>query len=248
MILDHNTTNASSTKKPINRANLEPVAEDKTYEISTARARDFLKAKLNTIPGQESTSLNLITVKISDRFLPFLVLLPKTVLSNSKNKSNDEDNNPLAKYYDSGNGAGKKKKVSIVKPVFELLSRYAFNDVFGDIAEDKSLKARLGLTRTGISDMQVIRKPHIESVTSKGKKNELVAIAIDPILLFSDMLAVNGAKDNSAYDVVVEHITIVDDINAIYRVRRAYKNSGNKGGSNSDYAIIAKRYSSVGRG
>lgn len=247
MILDQKNQNVpTSTKKTLNRANLDPVAEDKSYEISTLKARDFLKAKLNAIPGQENTTMLLFTVAISEQFQPFMVLLPKTVLNNGK-KNSDADN-PLAKYFEPSGSEGKKKKLNIVKPVFELLNTYAYSDIFGDLAEDKSLKASLGLTRTGIADMQVMRKPHIESASKNGKKVELVAMAIDPILLFSDMLSVIGAKDNASYNVLVERITKVDDANSIYRVRRVYKNSGgNKGGLSSIGATIAKRYSAVGR-
>ncbi len=250
MILDHNTNengNNVPKKSAANRANLLPVGEDKTYEISTARASEFLKAKLNAIPGQENTSMLLITLRISDRFQPFVVLMPKTILASGKKKENEET--WTAHYYEPAGSEGKKRKLNIVKPVFELLNTYGYSDVFGDIAEDKSMRNSLGLTRAGIADMQVVRKPHIETTSSKGKKVELVAMAIDPILLFSDMLAVNGAKDNRAYDILVENVTRVDDTNSIYRVRRAFKNNaGNKGSSlNSIGASIAKRYSAVGR-
>lgn len=247
MILDPNTQSTNNApKKTVNRANLVPVAEDKTYEISTIRAKEFLKAKLNAIPGQENTTMLLFTLRISERFQPFIVLLPKTVLSTGK-KNKDEDDSWAARYYAPSDSEGRKKKLNIVKPVFDLLKTYAYSDIFGDIAEDKSIRSSLGLTRGGIADMQVVRKPHIESVSNKGKKVELVAMAVDPIILFSDMLAVNGAKDNSAYDIVVEGVTKVDDTNSIYRVRRAYKNRGDKGNLNNIGATIAKRYSSVGR-
>lgn len=240
-----NNYHAPKTANAVNRAGIEPISTDQIFEISTQDAKNFLKAKLNAIPNRADTSLSLYTLRIADRFQPFMVLLPKTVLvNNKKNKAGNEDDEILAQFFHNNDGGGHSKKVNFAPEVFQLLKIYSYGDIFGEIEKDRSLKASLGLTRRGISDMNFIRRPHIEKLGKGGKSVELVAIAIDPILLFTDMLSVNGAKDNHMYGIQVEHITKVDSVNAIYRLRRFRKESNENTGGRSISEDIARKYSS----
>ena len=189
--------------------------------------------------------MSLYTLRIADRFQPFMVLLPKTVLVNSKkNKAEHEDDEILAHLFHNNENGGHSKKVNFAPEVYQLLKIYSYGDIFGEIEKDRSLKASLGLTRSGIADMNFIRKPHIEKLGKGGKAAELVAIAIDPILLFTDMLSVPGAKDNHMYGIQVEHITKVDSANAIYRIRRYRKTSNDNGGNKDIGVALARKYSS----
>lgn len=228
--------------KVINRGKIKPISIDEIFEISTNTARDYLKAKINAIPGRENLNVTLYTLRISERFQPFMVLMPKTVLVDH-HRENGEEYDALRELFTPANKEGGRKRIKMAKEIFELIKNYTFGEIFTDIENDRSLRSRLGLTRSGIQDMKWIRRPHIERFGKGDKKVEVVGVALDPALIFSDMLAVIGARDNGMYEIEIERITRVDNTNAIYRIRRYRKDNS----ENEDMNIneeIARKYSS----
>ena len=70
-MLNNNTTN---------RAGIKPARVENVFTLKTSEAEEFITKKINAIPGFEDVIVNLFTLNLTDRFAPFVIALPMSVL------------------------------------------------------------------------------------------------------------------------------------------------------------------------
>ena len=71
-MLNNNTTT--------NRAGIKPARIENVFTLKTSEAEEYITKKINAIPGFEDVIVNLFTLNLTDRFAPFVIALPMSVL------------------------------------------------------------------------------------------------------------------------------------------------------------------------
>lgn len=240
----HSTKEQAGAPRPamngLNRANIRPVAHEEIFTISTEQAKAYLQAKVNAIPGLENVSIAFGSMSIARNFKPFIVMFPKTVEAREKGKDGkDVADDAVAALFraDSDNGSG--RSIKLPAALFKLISAYTFDSSFREMEKNRQMRELLGISRNGINTMERIRKLHYETFHRTG--TQMIAIAIDPVLLFADMLCVDG-EDNRQYAIQITDITGVDTkTHFMYRVVRVPKSKG-KGNVGDEIEEVIRRY------
>ena len=222
-----NNTNNTET----NRAGIKPARLEKVYNLKTADAEAYLNKKLSAIPGRDGLVVNLFTLNLTDRFAPFVIALPMSVLEKpAKQKNNGE---MMGVFANALNQSGSKSKTVVANEIFTVLKPYSFDNVFRTDGNDdtyKTIKANLGLSRTQCQMLDRTRIPHVE--TFADGKIKCVMMTIDPIFVFTDMLF-DPNVDNRQYAIRVTNLRKIDEASAEYTVRKV-PNSDNRGGNKMD--------------
>ena len=182
------------------RSGLEPCQRDvEPYSITTQEVQRYLQNKINVVLNQAIPELQgkvnviAITIEAGRKFLPFVVMLPKSVLDDKVEDINDS----LPGIYQ---GEDVDRNSSIRKPIAAVLDAYRFNkyDVKAFFSDD--WRRRAGISRSTSSILKRLSTPRIQKV---GENNEeVIEVLLDPLRIFHDMLKFNNpeGKDNNKKD------------------------------------------------
>lgn len=201
-----------------NRANISPARVENVFNIKTADAEAYITKKINSIPGMEGIVVNLFTLNLTDRFAPFVIALPMSVLKKKDKK--DKSSGDINPAFEEALNESKSKTI-VNENVYKVLMAYSFDGAFRQTDNEetmRTIKTQLGLSRNQCGMIDRTRTPHVESFS--GGKVKAVMMTIDPIFVFADMLS-EPDQDNRQYRIVVTGLRKIDESNTEYTVRRA---------------------------
>lgn len=200
------------------RAGLVPVETEMPYSITTEEAEEFLQQKFDAIVSamqkkgehQEDVKIMLFTTKCSKKFMPFMVLLPLSVLKGKKERKNDYE-------LDLFNPESSEKIAKLKDPFYQLIGSFIYNKNDESSFFSNAWRQALGVSLKTSHMLKANRTPKIQKF-NKGA-SEYVVCMLDPVRLFHDMLTDVNNKD-AKFGVEIAHTECIKSTNFRYEVLR----------------------------
>lgn len=229
-----------------------PTTRDVGYEFDTAMVKQYLQNRFNaTVKAAKAANANalqvedveidLLTFFIEDKYPPFLLVMPTSVLD----KPEVDEDTPSIFMVDHSDGA-KFKRI-----YYELIKRFMFSKDDRNAFRSSSWRREVGLRNYNSSNIlsryatAKIVGPDGEDVNDNkwiwDTNNEYkVLLWLDPIRVFHWML-VDQNNRNQEFYVNVNNVVKTNETNARYDVRRVVA-SKRKGKKNGGIENIIKKY------
>lgn len=171
------------------KAGIQPVQTELPFSITTSDAEKYLQEKFNMLKGDNANmTVSLFTTEVSPKFLPFMLLLPKQASKNGSKKKND---NVLSIFNTDTN---ENNGVALHNDVFAVIAPYIFNKADEQAFFSPDWRRERQVSSATSHKLKYSRTPHIQKY-NKGQI-EFVAMLIDPIRLFYDMLSDPTKQEN----------------------------------------------------
>lgn len=224
------------------RAGLTPaMASEVPYSITTQVAEDYLQRLLDTVveKGRQKgknlpeVTVSLSTLECSNKFRPFVLILPASVLLNNSDSKKNRDE--AAIFSTSGDGDNRTR---ITDYVYNVIKAFFYSkDDAEAFTKSGDMKRRLRLTSSVGYHLKSMVKPRTRK-TNHGK-DKCVIVALDPIKLFHHMLE-NPQDSNRNFLVDIGKTDKIRDGNFKYEVFKVYTGKGkNKNRKRTDSERVA---------
>lgn len=190
------------------------------YEIRTENVQKYLDSKFKFIndtlisrgeKGVEPIHVTLRSLRIGKRFLPFIVLLPETVLD----RTSFDPNTPSVFRPDEDD------EVVRIKPYyFRFLSNYMFSKEDIDAFNSRNWSRAAGVSNVNL--IKILRRysrPAIETMTTSNGKSVSVMVLLDPLKIFHEML-IDENNLGQRFSVFIDEMQEVEDNNYVFTVSR----------------------------
>ena len=181
------------------RAGLSPSEKNLPFSITTSQAEEYLQKKVDVLCNRDNSlpknvDVRLYTMNMGSKFLPFIVVLPLSVLV-----SNEKEKNEIDPIFSNTERGGVQM---IEKPFHEMFKAYVYNkeDVKGFDSND--WRHARGVSRQCAEQMRRTATPRISSFGGSGRRQKYVTFLIDPIRLFHDMLVIVDDRRDFLVDIV----------------------------------------------
>lgn len=225
------------------RAGVQPTVKKLPYEISTQMVREYLQKKLDVVlerktAGKEQMSLMLYTVESGRNFIPFMLLLPTEALYDAGDRS-DDSIHPIF------NTNGNRGSLNLRSEIYNMIKPYVFTSADQDAFFSEDWRRRTKVPRDASPILKKMSTAHIMKIN--GGRDEVVAIMLDPIRVFYDMLKdTNDKRENQPFtcDVVNWHKHKTGEF--LYVIERVTRKG--KGKQNYDGDSIANDLNRAMRG
>ncbi len=180
-----------SNEKTMTKAGIRPSTTELPFSVKTSDAENYLQSRFDLLPGVlKGTKVILLTTEVSKIFLPFIILLPTTVVKGS-NKRNGGGENELSLFNPDESDSS---RVQLQQEVYATLAPYVYNktDEQAFFSPNWARMCNVGTQKAQM--LKYTRTPHIQKYGQS--KHKFVAMLIDPIRLFHDMLSDVNSKEN----------------------------------------------------
>lgn len=163
------------------KAGIQPTQTELPFVISTSDAERFLQNKFNLLRGElGGTQVSLFTTEVSKKFLPFMLLLPTSVMQGNNHKQGGGE---LSIFKPDQSDS----RVELKKEVYATIAPYVFNKADEQAFFSPDWKREREVSSSMSNKLKYTRTPHIQKYNNN--KVQFVAMLIDPIRLFHDMLS-----------------------------------------------------------
>lgn len=227
---------------------LAPEKTDLAFAITTTDAQRFLQEKVNNLVktmrlqdvNQEDVEVILFSTKMTKKFVPFMILLPKSVL---KNKGEKKVRNEISYFNPEDSGSS---NASVKEPFWNLLKCFIYDKADEQAFFKNTVRQQLGLSMESANRIKANRSPKV--VKLNGGKCEYVTCFIDPLRLFHDMLVDQNNRDER-FLVMVNDTEQIKNDKYKYHVARSL-DAGfkqNKKGKNLNDKLINELNQKIGR-
>lgn len=170
------------------KSGLQPVQTELPFVITTREAEEFLQRKFNLLRGDNArTQVSLFTTEVSRKFLPFMLLLPTSVMQGKAKKDNGFELSIFSPQRDDN-------RVNLQREVYATIAPYVFNKADEQAFFSPDWRREREVTGSMSNKLKFTRTPHIQKYNNN--KVQFVAMLIDPVRLFHDMLTDPDKKDN----------------------------------------------------
>ena len=182
------------------RAGIQPSEQELPFSITTIDVENYLQRKLNVVVNGmrqngiyngEDIDLNVVTVEMGSKFIPFTVVLPMSVLKEKKYRPKGE----LSIFNPKDSDA----TVNIYEPIIKMLSSYSYDAADGKAFFSADWRRARGVSTTTSNILKRNRLPRIQKFNNGSM--ERVTFLIDPIRVFHDMLVMDGNNTNFRVDI-----------------------------------------------
>ena len=224
---------ASNENNVKTRAGILPSEQELPFAISTEDVKNYLQRKLNVVVNKmrqeglyngEDIELNITTIEMGSKFIPFAVVLPLTVLKERRKTKNQKEE--LSIFNPKENDA----TVVMHDHIHKLFTVYMY-----DKGDRKSFSGTDWKRARGVSNTvaPVLQRNCIPRVQKFNNGNmERVTFIIDPLRVFHDMLVMEN--NNANFFIEISDWKKMSAGNFMYYMKRILHNSKkkNKGGNN----------------
>ena len=226
------------------RSGIKPDTSALRYNINTRAAEEFINKRFGALQsvGQNDKVL-LYTASWSDKFSPFVVIMPMSVLKQRPRKNNNGDSDALSMFTRTDND--NNGRTELLRDVFELMKMYMYTSADESALMSKSpsslnsYRENFKLSYKNVEQFRSMRKPQVIKTKNGGR---YVAVLIDPVALFTDMLATdgNGQETTKLPAISIKKITKITDGEASYEVERrnSHFESANRGFTKDDIVSL----------
>jgi len=179
----------------LTRGGARPDISELSYHLSTSDMRVFLQKKLDEIADGDQVQIKLYSVDVGNNFIPFVAILPSTVLVDDKRNDNSDEN--IMKLDIDDTDSSSEKFIKMKEKYFKLISAYTYNKDERDSFKAENVMRLYGLNRTRAYNARKLMTPR-----KFDKEGDSVIVLLDPIKLFHSYLSINGDQRNFEVDVV----------------------------------------------
>lgn len=180
------------------RAGLNPSDKNLPFTITTAQCEEYLQKKVDILCNRDKSlpnnvDLRLYTTSVGRKFVPFVVVLPMSVLVDDD--KTDKDIDPIFSSNESGGVQ------HLQKPFMNLFKSYVYDK--NDIRAFNSNEWRRArdVSRNAAEQIKRMAIPRISSVKGGSGRVPYVTFLIDPIRLFHDMLIIPDDNKDFLVDI-----------------------------------------------
>ena len=209
------------------RAGLKPSDKKLPYTITTAQVEQYLQKKVDVLCSRDKSlpqnvDVRVYTTEAGSKFIPFVVVLPTSVLVNKQNKQN---NSHIDSIFNINERSSKVE--DLLKPFKSLFSAYTYNgDDMKAFSSNDWRRAR-GVTRTTSETIKGMVFPRVFGFRGEGgRKTQVVTFMLDPLRVFHDMLKMND--DPRDFSVDIEKWQKIKTGEFRYIMNRSVKHGKNK--------------------
>ncbi len=231
-----------------NRVGIAPIETVEKYHFTTEEVCTFLQNKLNVFTtavrkegrDDEDVKITLSSVKFSKKFVPFLAILPENALNNNRRNAKDGKDGIFSIFRNEDSESSGRLKQS----VWAALMPYTYNkrerNQFRDSAQ---LRNVLQLSVADSRDVANLCPPKCKNLD---KSNEVCIFLIDPIKVFSDMVAAKDGSDRTKdhkpkYYIEIENETTKISVTSYrYTVTKSPKKMKRQGYSGTDIMKLVR--------
>lgn len=228
------------------RANLAPTKAKQPYDITTAECEKFIQEKFNSMVtamrggGSKDVpdiQVTLLTVRGSDKFFPFVVLLPLDVLASSRKNAQE-----LSIFNPHDEDGVQKLK----NEFYAILSPFMYNKADRNGFNSGEWKRALNVSNRVAGSLHLMSTPRIQKVGGRDSGTEVVMLLLDPLRVMHDML-VDLNNKNERFHVNVKNVELVQKGNYMYQIERRLDGKGKKNNSFKDNVFADINRAILGR-
>lgn len=186
------------------RSGIKPDESRLPYVITPNDVKNYLQKRIDIVlnearkNGEYVPDVNIqdvISIDVTSDFIPLVLFLPESAVQI----------NPVSEYkgnsiFNTNNDS--KKKVKLIKPVYNALKAYVYNDEDRKSFGTVTMKNTLKMSREKIYRIQEWSTPTV--FNTKRNVPTSVVLLIDPIRIFYDMLKYVGNEPAKPFRIVVE--------------------------------------------
>lgn len=234
-----------------NRVGIAPIETVEKYHFTTEEVCTFLQNKLNVFTtaarkdgrDDEDVKITLSSVKFSKKFVPFLIILPDNSLKSNRRDARDGKGNKEGIFSIFRNEESESSG-RLSQSVWAALMPYTYNkqerNQFRDSAQ---LRNVLQLSVADSRDVANLCPPKCKNLD---KNNEVCIFLIDPIKVFSDMVAAKDGSDRTKDNKPKYYIEIENETTKIsatsyrYTVTKSPKKMKRQGVTGTDIMKLVR--------
>lgn len=218
------------------RANLKPNEAELQYTITTQDVETYIQLKVNAIVNglKEAQSKNgntnyqvpnhqpirIVSMECGKVFLPFLVLLPTSMLQGSNQRKHQNRGNELSLF----NPVDDNSAVRLQDAFFKFFQMYTFSKDDVKLFNSPKWKNDVGLYAKAPTTLREFRMPSVRKVDDG---NKYVMFMLDPIRVFHDMLT--GTENaREPFSVNIKSVTKIKGGSYSYKTLRVVNRGKNQ--------------------
>ena len=172
--------------------------------ITTTDVENYLQSKMDTTVAsmvakgqkQSPVTVKCYSTKAGSKIVPFVILLPLSVLV-GKEKEN-QNNDGILDIFKTDDTSG---SCDLKEEIYKTIGPYVYDANDGNAFKSDMWRREFGVSRDGSYQMSKMRKPRVTS-TDHGRSKS-VAIMLDPMRVFHDMMACGQVFGNETYIINV---------------------------------------------
>ena len=169
------------------RAGVVPAQNDIPFEITTKDAETFLQKKVDGLinlmnqkgRNHDDVKVMLLSAKCSKKFIPFMLLLPTSVIKGSKNNRNEYEPSIFTPEDDD-------RSVKLEDEIYKLVKCYCFTPNEVESFFSATWRQALNISLKTAHSLKATSKPTVQKFNDG--KSKFVVCFIDPVRVFKDML------------------------------------------------------------
>lgn len=220
------------------RANLKPADEAVPYNITTSDVENYLKEKFAAVAAGMGTRAPDMTVyttnKMGRKFKPFVVIFDTSILDDGNNDNKNKTNRNQKELPMFHPQEESRTSTLIKAPYYVTLKTYMFDeDDRNRTFRSDTWRHQLGVSRDAANRLRQMSRPTI-SRHNNGSVS-IVAVIIDPIRVFFDMLY--DDTDKRHFDIFVDSTVAISKTACQYNVLREVSRNKKKNDKFSDEFI-----------
>lgn len=209
------------------RAGLKPSDKKLPFSITTSQVENYLQKKVDVLCSKDkglpqNVDVRVYTTEASPKFLPFVVVLPTSVLEDKRKKDN---NSHVDGFFNINERSSKIEDLQ--KPFKMLFGAYVYDkDDIKAFSSNDWRRAR-AVSRTTSETLKSMVFPRVSQFRGEGsRKTSVVTFMLDPLRVFHDMLKMED--DNRAYNVDIDKWQKIKTGEYRYMISRSVKGKNNR--------------------
>lgn len=230
------------------RSGHTPSTDELFFKITTEDVMDYLQRRMDGLVHKmrnsnngsdevytgEDINLSIVTIRVTEKFLPFSVMLPTAVLKSYNRRGRIKGESSIF------NPKEEDGTEVMYKLFTEMFKSYVFTD--GEIKylssnEGAKVRSEMDLSMKNIDAMRRNKAPKIQRFNNGNM--EKVTFLLDPIKIFHDMLTIEN--NTAPFKTNVIGNKKISDGSYIYYVQRTYANNKNgKKKKKDDYSVVSE--------
>ena len=209
------------------RAGLQPSDKKLPYTVTTAQVEQYLQKKVDVLCNRDKSlpqnvDVRVYTTEVGSKFIPFVVVLPTSVLVDKSKKQNNDHIDGIFNINERSS-----KVEDLLKPFKSLFVAYTYDSDDMKAFSSSDWRRARGVARTTSESLKKMVFPRISQFRGEGgRKTTVVIFLLDPLRVFHDMLKMND--DNRDFNVDIERWQKIKTGEFRYIMTRSVKHGKHK--------------------
>ena len=202
------------------RAGIIPSDKALPYSVTTSEVEEYLQKRVDAMAKASGGKVERCEVKIystesGSKFIPFVVVLPTSILVNGKK----DDNNDMEYIFNQKN---EDRNVNINQAYYKLFSSYIYDKNDEDAFFSDAWRREVGVYKQTSYALKKLRTPKVTNLPGA----KVIIFMIDPLRIFHDMVV--SEDDKRDFRIEITGINKMEKGKFRYDFKRVIVDSRNK--------------------